>query len=98
MAVISNTSGNRTLTKENLVNLVLCVSQPLGATKNVGQPIDYKIKPKQSGFKWYAKKISGFERFLSKIRDIEKNCLLNQSRCTNTSTNQVINQYSDFSI
>ena len=52
------------------------VSQPLDATKNVAQSINYKIKLKQSEFKWYAKKILGFERFSSKIRDIENNCLL----------------------
>ena len=31
----------------------------------------------QSEFKWYAKKILRFERSLLKIRDTEKNCLLN---------------------
>ena len=42
MAVISNTSDHRTLTKQNL--LVLYVSQPLDATKNVAQSINYKMK------------------------------------------------------
>ena len=49
---------------------------PLDAIKNAAQSINYKIKLKRSGFKWYAKKILGFERFLSKIHDIGKNCLL----------------------
>ena len=75
MAVILNTSYNRTSTEQNLV-IVLFVSQPSDATKNVGQSKTNKIKLKQSGFRWYAKKILGFERFLSKIRDIEKICLL----------------------
>ena len=47
------------------------VSQPLDATKNVTQSLNNKIKLKQS-FKLCAKKILGFERFLSKMRDIEK--------------------------
>ncbi len=34
------------------------------------------MKLKQSNFERNAKKILGFERFLSQIRDIEKNCLL----------------------
>ena len=55
---------------------MLFVSQPSNATKNVAQSINYKVKLKQSEFKWYAKKILGFEHLLSKIRDIEKNCLL----------------------
>ena len=55
---------------------MLYVSQPLDATKNVAQPINYKIKLKQSGFKWYAENLLGFERFLSKIRDIEKITLI----------------------
>ena len=55
---------------------MLYVSQPSDATKNVAQSINYKIKLKQSELKWYAKTILGFERFLSKIRDIEKNCPL----------------------
>ena len=33
---------------------------------------------KQKEFKWYAETILGFERFMSQILDIEKNCLLNQ--------------------
>ena len=75
MAVISNTRDNPTLTKQNLVSM-LFVSQPSDATKNVTQSINYKVKLKQSEFKWYAKKILGFEHLLSKIRDIEENCLL----------------------
>ena len=57
MAVISNTSVNRTLT--NMQNLVSAKygSQPLDATKNVAQLINYKIKLKQSEFEWYAKKV-----------------------------------------
>ena len=55
---------------------MLYVSQPSDATKNVAQSINYKIKLKQSEFKWYAKKILGFVRFVSKIRDVEKNGLL----------------------
>ena len=43
---------------------------------NVAQSMNYSLKLEQSGFKWHAKKILGFERFLSKIGDIEKNCLL----------------------
>ena len=74
MAVISNTSDNRTLTIKQ--NLALYVLQPLDATKNVAQSINYKIELKQSRIKWYAKKILDFDRFLSKIRDIEKYCLL----------------------
>ena len=59
--------------------LVLYVSQPSDAAKNVAQSINYEIKQKQSEFVRNAKKILGFERFLSKIRDIEKNYLLNNS-------------------
>ena len=55
---------------------MLYVSQSPDATKNVAQSINYKVKPKQSEFDRYAKKILGFERFLSKIRDIQKSCLL----------------------
>ena len=54
------------------MQLVLYVPQPLDATKNVTQSINYKIKLKQSDFKWYEKKILGFERLLPKISDIEK--------------------------
>ena len=58
--------------------LVLYVSQSTDVyvTKTVAQSINYKVKQKQSEFKRNAKKILDFERFLSKIRDIEKNCLL----------------------
>ena len=52
MAVISNSNENRTLTKQNLVD----ASQPLDATKNVVQSINYKIMQKQNRFKWYAKR------------------------------------------
>ena len=41
MAVISNTSDNRTSTEQNLVSTH--VSQPSDATKNVAQSISYKI-------------------------------------------------------
>ena len=58
MAVISNTSDNRTLTKQNLVS-ALCFAA-VRCTKKVA-----KIKQKQSGFKWCAKKILDFERFQS---------------------------------
>ena len=49
MAVISNTRDNRTLTKQNLV---FYVSQPLDATKNVAQSINYEIKLKQKDFRF----------------------------------------------
>ena len=52
------------------------VSQSSDATKNVAQSVNYEIKQKRSEFERNAKKILGFERFLSKIHDIEKNCLL----------------------
>ena len=51
---------------------MLYVSQPSDATKYLAPSINYKIKLKQSEFKWYARKILGLERFLWKIRDIEK--------------------------
>ena len=54
----------------------LYVSQPADETKNVAQLMNYEIKQKQSEFEMNAKKILGFECLLSKIRDIEKNCLL----------------------
>ena len=52
------------------------VSQPSDATKKVAHSINYEIKQKQRKFERNAKKILGFERLLSKIRDIEINCLL----------------------
>ena len=49
MAVISNTTDNRTLTKQNLL---LYVSQPPDETKNVPQSINYKIfRGTPKGFK-----------------------------------------------
>ena len=54
------------------------VSQPSDTTKNAANCINKRIKLKQSNFERNAKKILGFERFLSQIRDIEKNCLLIQ--------------------
>ena len=54
----------------------LCFSLLSNATKNVAQSVNYKIEQKKSEFERNTKKIYGFERFLSKIRDIEKNCLL----------------------
>ena len=51
---------------------MLYVSQTSDATKNVAQSIYHKINLKQSEFKWYAKKILGFELFWSKTRDMEK--------------------------
>ena len=42
------------------------------ATKNVAQSINHKIELKQNEFKWHPNKILVFERFLSKIRDVEK--------------------------
>ena len=51
---------------------MLYVSQPSNATKNVAQSINYKIKWKKSEFNWDAKEILGFERFFSKVRDLEK--------------------------
>ena len=55
---------------------MLYVSQPPDATKNIARSAEYGTKQKQSEFETSAKKILGFERFLSKIRDMEKNCLL----------------------
>ncbi len=49
------------------------VSQPSDTTKNI---LNCIIKLKQSNFERNAKTILGFERFLSQIRDIEKNCFL----------------------
>ena len=50
--------------------------QPSDATKKVAHSINYEMKLKQRKFERNAKKILGFERFLSKIRDIEINCRL----------------------
>ncbi len=48
------------------------VSQPSDTTKNVVNCINWRIKLKDSTFERNAKKILGFESFLSRIRDIEK--------------------------
>jgi hypothetical protein len=45
----------------------------------VANCVNYTIKLKQSNFGRNAKTILGFEHFSSKIRSIEKNCLLNRS-------------------
>ena len=52
------------------------VSESSDATKNVTQSADNEIKQKQSEFERNAKKILGFKRFMSKISDMEKYCLL----------------------
>ena len=52
--------------------LLLYISQPSDATKNVRHSADYEITQKQSEFERNAKKILGFERFLSKVRDMAK--------------------------
>ena len=74
MAAISHTSDNWIVTEQNLISAY--VSQPPDANKNVAQSADYERKQKQSGFERNAKTILGFERFLSKIGDNEKNCQL----------------------
>ncbi len=58
------------------------VSQSSDATKKVAHSINCEIKLKQRKFERNAKKILGFERFLSKIRDIEINCLLISTKTT----------------
>ena len=68
IGVISNTGSDSVIFAEQSL-----VSQPSDPTRNVAQSVNYKIKQKQGDFEWNAKKILGFQRFLSKIRDIEKN-------------------------
>ena len=80
MAVISNSRDNRTLKKQNLLSaLCFAASRYLDVTKNVARSINYKIKLNKANLNGRQKDFRFWTLFMSEIRDIEKNCLLNNT-------------------